>query len=86
MNINKYDDMPLEWIPYNQFNEINETGKNGLITVFSAIWKDKSIDILINEAKKYPIKYKASQVLYGISQNLDTGNYILVLNWTSGNE
>ncbi|CAB5377781.1 unnamed protein product [Rhizophagus irregularis] len=116
MNINKYDDMPLEWIPYNQFNEINETGKNGLITVFSAIWKDsplckkniqnknytrnsnkevalkclynsqESIDILINEAKKYPIKYKASQVLYGISQNLDTGNYILVLNWTSGNE
>ena len=30
----------LEWIPYNQFNEIKEIGKNGLITVYSAIWKD----------------------------------------------
>ena len=30
----------LEWIPYNQFNEIKETDKNGLITVYSAIWKN----------------------------------------------
>ena len=30
----------FEWIPYNQFNEIKETGKNDLITVYSAIWKD----------------------------------------------
>ncbi|UZO17113.1 uncharacterized protein OCT59_008474 [Rhizophagus irregularis] len=115
LKINNYDDIVLEWIPYNQFNEIKETGKNGLITVYSAIWKNgplfynkqytkytrdlykkialkclhntqKSIDSLINEAKKYPIKYKAFQVLYGISQNPDTGDFILVLTWTSGNE
>jgi len=30
----------FEWIPYNQFNEIEETGKNGSIMVYSAIWKD----------------------------------------------
>ena len=30
----------LEWIPYNQLNEIKETGKNDLIIVYSAIWKD----------------------------------------------
>ncbi|CAB5396514.1 unnamed protein product [Rhizophagus irregularis] len=40
LKINDYDDIVLEWIPYNQFNEIKETGKNGLITVYSAIWKD----------------------------------------------
>jgi hypothetical protein len=28
------------WIPYNQFNEINETGKNNSITMHSAIWED----------------------------------------------
>jgi hypothetical protein len=33
-------DVVLEWIPYNQFNEIEEIGGNGLITVYSAIWKD----------------------------------------------
>ncbi|CAB5367019.1 unnamed protein product [Rhizophagus irregularis] len=117
--INNYDDIVLEWIPYNQFNEIKETGKNGLITVYSAIWKDGplykinlwdvnhtrdsnkkvalkclhnsqiSIDSLIKETKKYPIKHKAFQVLYGISQNPDTGDYIFVQNiyiWASGNE
>jgi hypothetical protein len=40
INVYDYDDIVLEWIPYNQFNEIKETGKNGLITVYSAIWKD----------------------------------------------
>ncbi|PKC72660.1 hypothetical protein RhiirA1_531052 [Rhizophagus irregularis] len=121
LKISHYDDndMVLEWIPYNQFNEIKETGKHGLITVYSAIWRDgplykkynhsgyirdsnkkvalkclynsqESIDSLINEAKKYPTKYKAFQVLYGITQNPDTGDYILVqnytANWISGNE
>ena len=35
-----YGDILLEWIPYNQFNEIKEISKNSLITVYSAIWKD----------------------------------------------
>ncbi|CAB5367071.1 unnamed protein product [Rhizophagus irregularis] len=115
LKINNYDDIVLEWIPYNQFNEIRKTGKNGLITVYSAIWKDgplcynkmcesytrdsnkkvalkclhnsqESIDSLINKAKKYPTKHKTFQALYGISQIPDTGGYILVLIWTSGNE
>jgi hypothetical protein len=40
LKINNYDDIILEWIPYNQFNEIEETGKNDLIASYSAIWKD----------------------------------------------
>jgi hypothetical protein len=39
LKINK-NDVIFEWIPYNQFNKIEKTGKNGLITVYSAIWKD----------------------------------------------
>jgi hypothetical protein len=35
-----HNDIVFEWIPYSQLNEINETGKNDLITVYSAIWKD----------------------------------------------
>jgi hypothetical protein len=34
------EDIAFEWIPYNQFDQIKETGKNGLITVYSAIWRD----------------------------------------------
>ncbi|CAB5352454.1 unnamed protein product [Rhizophagus irregularis] len=105
---NNYTWTILEWIPYNQFNKIKETGKNDFVTVYSAIWKDglcksdgwgnyirnsnekvallkcfhnsqESIDSLINKAKDYPTNYKAFQVLYGISQNPDTGDYILAI-------
>jgi hypothetical protein len=33
-------DTIIEWIPYSQFNEIMEMGKNGSMTMYSAIWKD----------------------------------------------
>jgi hypothetical protein len=34
------EDYLFEWIPYSQFNKIKEMGKNGPITIYSAIWKD----------------------------------------------
>jgi hypothetical protein len=36
----KTKDIVFEWIPFNQFYDIKETGKNGFMTVCSAIWKD----------------------------------------------
>jgi hypothetical protein len=30
----------FEWIPYYQFDKINELNKNDFMTVYSAIWKD----------------------------------------------
>ncbi|CAB4433285.1 unnamed protein product [Rhizophagus irregularis] len=115
-------DVIFEWIPYNQFNEIKETGKNSSITVYSAIWKDgplywneqikkyarnlnkeialkclhntqNSVEFVMNEVGKYSINYRAFFVLYGISQNPYTNDYILVqnnsinlTNWASENE
>ncbi|PKK66695.1 hypothetical protein RhiirC2_784443 [Rhizophagus irregularis] len=120
LNINSYNDVVFEWIPYNQFNEIKETGKNGSIIVYSAIWRNgqlyrqinnyirdsnkvvalkclhnlqNPVDSLINEAKKYSTKNDKFHILYGISQNPDTSDYILVqnnstnlVNWMIGNE
>src|SRR6266496_4168861 len=40
LNINNCNDIIFEWIPYNQLDEIKETGKNSSITVYSAIWRD----------------------------------------------
>src|SRR6266542_3868835 len=37
--IKYYSDIVFEWIPYNQFKEIEETGKNNSITAYSAICK-----------------------------------------------
>jgi hypothetical protein len=31
----------IKWMPYNQFNEINKIGTNNLMTVYSAIWKNR---------------------------------------------
>jgi serine/threonine protein kinase len=40
LKIEKYYDIIVEWIPYNQFNSIKEIGKGGFATVYLAIWKD----------------------------------------------
>ncbi|GBC06846.1 hypothetical protein RclHR1_07090005 [Rhizophagus clarus] len=113
LEIKDHSDVVLEWIPYSQFDQIKETGKNDLIIAYSAIWKDgplyyknleysrdsnkevslkylynsqHSIEFVINEASKYSTKNNAYLMLYGISQNPDTNDYILVLNWSSGNK
>ncbi|GBC10401.1 hypothetical protein RclHR1_00960018 [Rhizophagus clarus] len=117
LEIKNYDDIVFEWIPYNQFDQIKEAGKNNLMTVYSAIWKDgplhcywdwncykytrvlnkevtlkflhnsqNFVEFVINEAKKYSLKINKFHFLYGISQNPVTNDYILVFNWTSGND
>ncbi|UZO05298.1 uncharacterized protein OCT59_025655 [Rhizophagus irregularis] len=115
-DIDDFNDIVFEWIPYNQFDEIKEMGKNGSITIYSAIWKDgplcynnqysnytrnsnkevalkylhnsgNSTDFL-TKVKKYSAKIfgRAIRDIYGISQNPNTNNYILVLAWASGNK
>jgi hypothetical protein len=38
--MNDYNDVVFEWIPYNQFGEIKEISKDSSITVCSAKWRD----------------------------------------------
>uniref|UniRef100_U9TC83 Protein kinase domain-containing protein n=1 Tax=Rhizophagus irregularis (strain DAOM 181602 / DAOM 197198 / MUCL 43194) TaxID=747089 RepID=U9TC83_RHIID len=40
LKIDDYDNVIFEWIPYNQFAYIEEVGKGGFATIYSAIWKD----------------------------------------------
>ena len=40
LKIDYYEDIVFEWIPYNQFSDIEEIGRGGFATVYSAIWKD----------------------------------------------
>src|SRR6266542_5199956 len=40
LKIKKPNDIIFEWIPYNQFNDINEIVKYDTGTAYSAIWKD----------------------------------------------
>jgi hypothetical protein len=38
--IDGHNNVIFEWIPYNQFNEIKEIGKNNNTAIYSAIWKN----------------------------------------------
>ena len=39
----KYYDTIVEWIPYDQFDNIKEIRKDDFFTLFSAIWKNGSL-------------------------------------------
>ena len=51
LNIDHFDDIILEWIPYNQFNDIKEIGTDSFATVYSAIWKDGPLKYIYKELK-----------------------------------
>jgi hypothetical protein len=40
LNINRYDGLIVEWISYDQLDDINELRKDEFFTICSAIWKD----------------------------------------------
>uniref|UniRef100_U9UEJ7 Protein kinase domain-containing protein n=1 Tax=Rhizophagus irregularis (strain DAOM 181602 / DAOM 197198 / MUCL 43194) TaxID=747089 RepID=U9UEJ7_RHIID len=99
LKIEKYKDMIVEWVPYDQFINVKKIGKDGFAT---AIWKNGSLKYNYKEIKyeRKPNKEvtlkclsnsqnnicdlldkaKAYSIKYGISQNPDTNDYIIVLN------
>ncbi|GES73296.1 kinase-like domain-containing protein [Rhizophagus clarus] len=112
----RHKDIPFEWIPYDQFNNIKKVGKGGFAIVYSAIWKDgpkyhyqndrKNLNKLIalkslndsqnitseflKEIQSYSREMRytsnSSNILkiYGMSQNPDTNNYIMILEYANG--
>src|SRR3954447_15801739 len=44
LKIYDYEDIVFEWIPYDQFSDIEEIGRGGFATVYSAIWKDGPLE------------------------------------------
>ncbi|GET51455.1 kinase-like domain-containing protein [Rhizophagus irregularis DAOM 181602=DAOM 197198] len=89
--MNNHKDVVFEWIPYDQFDEIEEIDNDGL-TVYYAIWKNGPLcyvgwnfDRYTRDSSKMVKKYSTYD-MYGISQNPDTNNYILVLVWTRINK
>ncbi|CAB5369455.1 unnamed protein product [Rhizophagus irregularis] len=68
LKINNYNDIVFEWIPYDQFNEIEEIGKGDFAIIFLAVKRYS-----INKNKDF---YYDN--IYGISQNPCTKDYIIV--------
>jgi hypothetical protein len=66
----------FEWIPYNQFIEIKETGKNSFITVYSAIWKDGPLHY--NDTYEKYMRYSNKKVALKCLQNSQNTIEILI--------
>ncbi|UZO23266.1 uncharacterized protein OCT59_015610 [Rhizophagus irregularis] len=91
------DDFKFNWVPYNEFNDIKEMGRGGFSTVYSAIWRYKKVALkclhnshnfineFLNEVKAYRA-YSSEDIIkiYGISQNPDTGDFIMILECAEG--
>ena len=71
LKINGYNDIVFEWIPYNQFDNIEEINKGDFATVYSAIWKDGPMDFDkdTNKYKRLLNEEVALKYLYN-SQNI----------------
>jgi predicted Zn-ribbon and HTH transcriptional regulator len=52
LEINTKDDIIVEWIPYDQFNNIKNIDKDSFSAVYSAIWKDGSLKYSFKERKQ----------------------------------
>jgi hypothetical protein len=63
----------FEWIPYNQFNEIKEIGKNNHIAIYSAIWKNGPLhyDNYYNKYTRYSNKEVALKYLCNSQNSTD---------------
>ncbi|GBB83197.1 hypothetical protein RclHR1_00100001 [Rhizophagus clarus] len=96
LKINNYKDSIIEWIPFNQFINIKEMSKieDNNTTIYTAVCKknyykkvvlkclnnlENKIDEFFNKVENYLNKDNYICV-YGISQNLDTKDYIIILN------
>jgi hypothetical protein len=62
----------FEWIPYNQFSNIEEISKGGFATVYSAIWKDGPLKCNVWVHDKYTRKADKKVALKNLynSQNI----------------
>ncbi|CAB4431945.1 unnamed protein product [Rhizophagus irregularis] len=54
----------VEWIPYNQFNDIKELIKSDSATVYSAIWTNGPLEYNENKWKRIPNKIVSLKRLY----------------------
>jgi hypothetical protein len=52
LKINTEDDIIVEWIPYDQFNNIKNIDKGSFSTDYSAIWKDGPLKYSFKERKQ----------------------------------
>ena len=73
--IKHYDDAVFEWIPYNQFDNIEEKRRDGFDTIYSATWKAGPLYYNTN-AGKYQRWFDKRVALKSLNGSQNTTNEI----------
>ncbi|CAB5375099.1 unnamed protein product [Rhizophagus irregularis] len=77
LNTNYYNDIIFEWIPYDQFSDIEEVGKGGFSTVYFATWKDGPLKFIF-EKKEWTRKYSQSVALKHLHNSQNAIDKLLI--------
>jgi hypothetical protein len=56
LKVDSYNDTIVEWIPYNQFDNIKELNKDDFTTLYLAIWIDGPLQYVSYEWERTPNK------------------------------
>ncbi|GBB83206.1 hypothetical protein RclHR1_00100010 [Rhizophagus clarus] len=94
LKINEQGDTVFEWIPYNQFNNIEIISNDETVTIYSAVWKDGPLYYYYNNEDEYEFKRNQNKKVnlkrldeielasliktYGVTQKSDTKDYFIV--------
>ena len=71
LKIKSQDDIVFEWIPYNQFSDIEKIGRSDFATVYSAIWMDGLLEYdRYNKKYTRESNYKVALKCLDNSQNI----------------
>jgi hypothetical protein len=75
LKINNYEDIVVEWIPYNLLINIKKLGKtdDNNATIYSAVWKDGPLKYIYGK-KIYKRKYYEKVVLKCLNNSQDKIN------------
>jgi hypothetical protein len=68
LKIENYNDIMIEWIPYDQLSNIKNVYKNNFTTINSAIWKDGLLEY--NSKERKHIKNPNKEVTLKFLNNL----------------
>ncbi|GBC42930.2 kinase-like domain-containing protein [Rhizophagus irregularis DAOM 181602=DAOM 197198] len=85
--LNNTRNMINEFLDKVKVNSIVKESKGGFATVYSAIWKDGLLNEFLHEVKAYSINNSGKILkVYGISQDPNTKDFIIVLQYAEATE
>ncbi|UZO14375.1 uncharacterized protein OCT59_005834 [Rhizophagus irregularis] len=76
LKIKNYDDIIIEWIPFDQFNDIEKIGKNDFTMLYSTIWMNGPLKYNQGEWNRMPNKKVTLKYVSNARNNIITDEFL----------